>query len=122
MACMTQSINSHFGCGITVGGFVLSNGLMSFDTAKGNPNSIAPGKLSLSSMTPTILLKPDGTAMMVSGSPGGAQIIAAMVNMVSNIVDHNMNLADAVMRLASMRTTRARRIWKAVSRRKPSTL
>ena len=96
MACMTQSINAHFGCGITVGGFVLSNGLMSFDTAKGNPNSIAPGKLSLSSMTPTILLKPDGTAMMVSGSPGGAQIIAAMVNMVSNIVDHNMNLADAV--------------------------
>ena len=96
MACMTQSINSHFGCGITVGGFVLSNCLMSFDTAKGNPNSIAPGKLSLSSMTPTILLKPDGTAMMVSGSPGGAQIIAAMVNMVSNIVDHNMNLADAV--------------------------
>ena len=47
-------------------------------------------------MTPTILLKPDGTAMMVSGSPGGAQIIAAMVNMISNIVDHNMNLADAV--------------------------
>ena len=96
MACMTQSINAHFGCGITVGGFVLSNGLMSFDTAKGHPNSIAPGKLSLSSMTPTILLKPDGTAMMVSGSPGGAQIIAAMVNMISNIVDHNMNLADAV--------------------------
>lgn len=27
MACMTQSINAHFGCGITVGGFVLSNGL-----------------------------------------------------------------------------------------------
>lgn len=96
MVAMTQSINSHFGCGITVGGFVLSNGLMSFDTEMGKPNSIAPGKLSLSSMTPTILIDPEGKAVLVSGSPGGSQIIAAMVNIISDIVDHGMNLADAV--------------------------
>ena len=82
MVAMTQSINSHFGCGITVDGVVLSNGLMSFDLEPGHPNSIAPGKLSLSSMTPTILLRPDGTPMLVSGSPGGTYIIACMAQTI----------------------------------------
>lgn len=98
MACMTQSINSHFGSGITVPGtgIVLSNGLMSFDKVPGLPNSIEPGKLSLSSMTPTILLKPDGTPMLVSGSPGGERIIACMVQTIVNIVDHGMDVQKAV--------------------------
>lgn len=98
MAAMTQSINSHFGSGITVEGtgIVLSNGLMSFDKVPGLPNSIEPGKLSLSSMTPTILLKPDGTPMLVSGSPGGERIIAAMVQTIVNIVDHQMDVQEAV--------------------------
>lgn len=98
MACMTQSINWHFGSGITVPGtgIVLSNGLMSFDKTPGLPNSIEPGKLSLSSMTPTILLKPDGTPMLVSGSPGGERIIACMVQTIVNIVDHGMDIQKAV--------------------------
>lgn len=98
MACMTQSINSHFGSGITVPGtgIVLSNGLMSFDKVPGKPNSIEPGKLSLSSMTPTILLKPDGTPMLVSGSPGGERIIACMVQTIVNIVDHGMDIQETV--------------------------
>lgn len=96
MVAMTQSINSHFGCGITVDGVVLSNGLMSFDLEPGHPNSIAPGKLSLSSMTPTILLRPDGTPMLVSGSPGGTYIIACMAQTIINLVDFNLPITEAV--------------------------
>lgn len=97
MACMTQSNSAHFGCGVTVPGygFVLSDGLTSFDKEQGKPNSIAPGKLSLSSMTPTILVDPDGKPVLVSGSPGGARIIACMVQTILNVVDYGMNAQDS---------------------------
>ena len=97
MACMTQSISSHFGCGITVPGrgFLLSNGLTSFDLEQGKPNSVAPGKLSLSSMTPTILVSPEGESVLISGSPGGERIIACMAQTIINIVDFGMNAQDS---------------------------
>ena len=97
MACMTQSISSHFGCGITVPGrgFLLSNGLTSFDLEQGKPNSVAPGKLSLSSMTPTILVSPEGEPVLISGSPGGERIIACMAQTIINIVDFGMNAQDS---------------------------
>lgn len=97
MTCMTQSNSAHFGCGITVPGrgFVLSDGLTSFDLQQGKPNSIAPGKLSLSSMTPTILVSPEGKPILVSGSPGGTRIIACMVQTILNVVDYGMNAQDS---------------------------
>lgn len=97
MACMTQSNSAHFGCGVTVPGygFVLSDGLTSFDREQGKPNSIAPGKLSLSSMTPTILVDPEGKPVLVSGSPGGQLIIACMVHTVLNVVDYGMNAQES---------------------------
>ena len=92
-----QSISSHFGCGITVPGrgFLLSNGLTSFDLEQGKPNSVAPGKLSLSSMTPTILVSPEGEPVLISGSPGGERIIACMAQTIINIVDFGMNAQDS---------------------------
>lgn len=93
MVALTQSNSAHFGCGVTVPGygFVLSDGLTSFDPQQGKPNSIAPGKLSLSSMTPTILVSPEGEPILVSGSPGGTRIIACMVQTILNIVDYGMD-------------------------------
>lgn len=97
MVALTQSNSAHFGCGVTVPGygFVLSDGLTSFDKEQGKPNSIAPGKLSLSSMTPTILVSPEGKPVLVSGSPGGARIIACMAQTILNVVDYGMNAQDS---------------------------
>ena len=49
----------------------------------------------LSSMTPTIVLK-DGQPFLVTGSPGGSTIITTTLQVILNVIDHGMNLSDAV--------------------------
>lgn len=59
------------------------------------PNLIAPGKRMLSSMTPTILVK-DNKPVIVIGAPGGRTIINSVLQVILNIVDHDMNIAQAI--------------------------
>lgn len=59
------------------------------------PNLISPGKRMLSSMTPTILLK-DNKVVMVIGAPGGRTIINTVLQVIVNVVDFNMNIAQAI--------------------------
>jgi len=59
------------------------------------PNLIAPGKRMLSSMTPTILIK-NNKPTIVIGAPGGRTIINSVLQVIINIVDHNMNIAQAI--------------------------
>jgi len=59
------------------------------------PNLIAPGKRMLSSMTPTILVK-DNKPVIVIGSPGGRTIINTVMQVILNLVDHDMNIAQAI--------------------------
>ena len=61
----------------------------------GEANAPGPGKRPLSSMTPTIVLK-DGKPFLVTGSPGGSRIITAVLQVIVNVIDHRMNVADAV--------------------------
>jgi gamma-glutamyltranspeptidase/glutathione hydrolase len=104
---VTYTLNGGFGNGITVPGlgFLLNNEMDDF-TAKpgapnlfglvqGEPNTIAPGKRPLSSMTPTIVLK-DGDLYMVLGGPGGSRIPTAVLQVFLNIVDFGMNAQEAV--------------------------
>ena len=58
-------------------------------------NAIAPGKRMLSSMSPTIVTK-DGDPVLVTGSPGGSTIIMTTLQVVINIIDHEMPIEDAV--------------------------
>ena len=62
----------------------------------GEANAIAPGKRMLSSMTPTIVLNPRGRLGLVLGSEGGAMIITAVLQVIVNVIDHHMTLAEAV--------------------------
>jgi gamma-glutamyltranspeptidase/glutathione hydrolase len=59
------------------------------------PNVVAPGKRMLSSMTPTIVAK-DGKPILLVGTPGGRTIINTVFQVVLNVVDHEMNVADAI--------------------------
>ena len=62
----------------------------------GRCNAIEPGKRMLSSMTPTFLFKEDGT-IVATGSPGGSRIINVVLQMIVNIVDHNLSVAEATI-------------------------
>ena len=103
----TTTINSWFGCGIVVdgAGFFLNNEMDDFSGKPGTPNqygllggianSIQPNKRMLSAMTPTIVLK-DDKPFLVVGSPGGSTIITTVLQVILNVVDHHMNVRDAV--------------------------
>jgi gamma-glutamyltranspeptidase/glutathione hydrolase len=103
----TTTINSSFGSGLVVGGlgFLLNNEMDDFAVAPGVPNqfgligyeanAVEAGKRPLSSMTPTIVVR-DGSVRYVLGSPGGGRIINTVLQVLMNVVDHEMPLIDAV--------------------------
>lgn len=94
---LTSTVNYYFGSkvGVPGYGFVMNNEMDDFVTGHDHPNSIAGGKTPLSSMSPTIILK-DGQPVAALGSPGGTTIISTVAQVISNIVDHGMNMQDAV--------------------------
>lgn len=93
---VTQTNNG--GSGITaVGTGVLLNGEMAdFSTGWDNANSIEVGKRPLSSMSPTIILDPDGNPYAAVGTPGSVRIITTMAQIVSHLIDHKMDIQDAI--------------------------
>ena len=103
----TTTLNLGFGSKIVAEGtgVLLNNEMDDFSVKPNTPNSfqliggvaneIQPGKRMLSSMTPTIVLK-DGEPVLVTGSPGGSTIITTVLQVVMNVVDHGMDLSDAV--------------------------
>jgi gamma-glutamyltranspeptidase/glutathione hydrolase len=104
----TTTINFGYGSFVTVSGagFLLNNEMDDFAAAPGKPNgfglvqgevnAIEPGKRMLSAMTPSVVVGPDGRLKMVVGSPGGPTIITQVYHVISNVIDHDMSLADAV--------------------------
>jgi gamma-glutamyltranspeptidase/glutathione hydrolase len=107
-ASITTTLNDDFGSALTVGGagFLLNDEMDDFAAKPGTPNlyglvqgeanAIQPGKRMLSAMTPTIVLDRQERLALVLGSPGGPRIISAVLQVVSNVVDHGMTLAQAV--------------------------
>jgi gamma-glutamyltranspeptidase / glutathione hydrolase len=59
------------------------------------PNLIAPGKRMLSSMTPTIVTK-DNKPFLIIGSPGGRTIINTVLQVILNVIDYKMNIAESI--------------------------
>jgi gamma-glutamyltranspeptidase/glutathione hydrolase len=96
LIALTQSIDDFFGSGVVVPGtgILLNNAMRDFDPQPGRPNSIAPGKRPLSSMSPTLVLK-DGKSILSLGIPGATRIISVLPQILMNIVDHHMTLQEA---------------------------
>jgi gamma-glutamyltranspeptidase/glutathione hydrolase len=65
-----------------------------FGMLGGEANAVAAGKRPLSSMTPTIVFA-DGEPWFATGSPGGSRIITVVLQMIINVIDHGMNIAEA---------------------------
>ena len=95
----TQSLGDKFGSGITVPGtgLILNNAMKLFDPRPGKPNSIAPLKKMLSSMSPLILTHEDGSILAL-GSPSGTRIISAVAQTLINHIWRHDTLAQAVSR------------------------
>lgn len=103
----TYTLNFGYGLGLVAAGtgVLLNNELDDFTAKPGAANAYglvgydanlpAPGKRPLSSMTPTIVLK-DGKPLLVTGSPGGSRIITAVLQVITNVIDFHMGVADAV--------------------------
>lgn len=104
---VTTTLNGGYGNRIVVpgAGFLLNNEMDDFSAKPGTPNmygliggeanKIEPGKRMLSSMTPTIVVE-DGKTVLVTGSPGGSTIINTVLHIVMNMIDHDMDVEQAV--------------------------
>ncbi len=102
----TYTLNFAFGSGYSVdgAGFLLNNEMDDFAAKPGVPNAygliggeanaIAPRKRPLSSMTPTIVFR-DGAPFLATGSPGGSTIITVVMQILLNVIDFEMNIAEA---------------------------
>ena len=103
---VTTTLNFSYGSGIAIPGtgILLNNEMDDFSAKPGVPNAyglignkrnaIEPKKRMLSSMTPTIVFK-DNNVFLVTGSPGGSRIITTVAQIISNVIDHDMNIAEA---------------------------
>jgi gamma-glutamyltranspeptidase/glutathione hydrolase len=103
----TYSLNFFYGCGIVADGtgVLLNNTMDDFAAKAGVPNAVGvlggeanapgPNKRPLSSMSPTMVFK-NGALELVTGSPGGPRIITIVLQIILNVIDHGLNVADAV--------------------------
>ncbi|MDS4071499.1 MAG: gamma-glutamyltransferase, partial [Candidatus Competibacter sp.] len=105
---VTYTLNLAYGSGIVAAGtgILLNNEMDDFAAKPGVPNAfglvggdanaVGPGKRPLSSMTPTLAFK-DGQLVLVTGSPGGSRIITTVLQILLNVIDHRMNIAEATV-------------------------
>ena len=98
MVSVTQTVNGLFGAKIIPDGygFVLNNEMDDFSANPESPNAIAGNKVPLSSMSPTVVLKEDGSPFMVLGSPGATKIITTVTQIISNVIDFDMSMQEAI--------------------------
>ena len=103
----TYSLNFNYGLGLVAEGtgIVLNNELDDFAAKPGAPNAFSlvggnanapgPAKRPLSSMSPTIVFR-NAKPVLVTGAPGGSRIITTVLQVMLNVIDYDMNVAEAV--------------------------
>jgi len=104
----TTTLNNLYGSGVylTSAGFFLNDEMDDFASQPGKPNmfglvqgeanAIQPGKRPLSAMSPSVVLDRNGGLLLVVGSRGGPRIITSTSEVILNVLDYGMTLAEAV--------------------------
>ena len=105
---ITTTINLSYGNKKIVdgAGFLLNNEMDDFASSPGSQNafgligyeanSIKPAKRPLSSMSPTIVLSPEGEPLMTIGAAGGSRIITTVLQIIISVIDHKLNVQEAI--------------------------
>jgi gamma-glutamyltranspeptidase / glutathione hydrolase len=104
----TYTLNDGFGSGVVAKGtgIFLNNEMDDFAAKPGTPNlygliqgernAVAPRKRPLSAMTPTFVLRKDGSLWFTIGTPGGPTIINTVLQVITNVIDYGMNIQQAI--------------------------
>lgn len=104
----TYTLNDSFGSGVVAKGtgIFMNNEMDDFAAKPGTPNlygliqgernAVAPGKRPLSAMTPTFVLRKDGSLWFTTGTPGGPTIINTVLQVITNVIDYEMNIQQAI--------------------------
>src|ERR671920_2297680 len=104
----TYTLNGGYGSKVVMKGtgVLMNNEMDDFAAKPGTPNmfgliqseknAVAPRKRPLSAMTPTFVLRKDGSLWFAVGSPGGPTIINTVLQAIVNVVDFEMNIQQAV--------------------------
>ncbi|NMH63629.1 gamma-glutamyltransferase [Shewanella salipaludis] len=102
----TYTLNFSYGSGLVAEGtgILLNNEMDDFSAKPGVPNgyglvggeanAVEGNKRPLSSMSPTMVMR-DGKPFIVTGSPGGSRIINTTLQIIMNVIDHKLNIAEA---------------------------
>jgi len=105
---VTTTLNSGYGSKVAIdgAGFFMNNEMNDFVLKPGVPNIyglsgtkqnlVAPDRRMVSSMSPTVVEDPQGRLFMVIGAPGGSTIITTTFQVIMNVIDHGMNIQQAV--------------------------
>jgi gamma-glutamyltranspeptidase/glutathione hydrolase len=104
----TYTLNNSYGSAATAKGtgILLNDEMDDFAAKPGTPNmygliqgernAVAPKKRPLSAMTPTIVLRKDGSLWFTVGSPGGPTIINTVLCIITDVIDYDMNIQEAI--------------------------
>ena len=96
MAALTNTLLARFGAKVVLPstGLLMNNGMMWFDPRPGTANAIAAGKRPLANMCPVLATRDDRPAF-VMGAAGGRQIVPALVQLTSFLLDFGLALDEA---------------------------
>jgi gamma-glutamyltranspeptidase/glutathione hydrolase len=104
----TYTLNNSYGAAAVAKGtgIILNDEMDDFAAKPGSPNmygliqgernAVAARKRPLSAMTPTIVLRKDGSFWFTVGSPGGPTIINTVLCVITNVIDYGMNIQHAI--------------------------
>jgi gamma-glutamyltranspeptidase/glutathione hydrolase len=104
----TYTLNNSYGSAVVAKGtgIIMNDEMDDFAAKPGTPNlygliqgernAVAPRKRPLSAMTPTFVLRKDGSLWFTVGSPGGPTIINTVFDVITNVIDFNMNIQQAI--------------------------
>lgn len=102
----TYTLSASFGSGVVIKdtGILMNNQINNFSYKPSFgaveyekiPNSLQPGKRPKSTQSPTIVFQ-DKEVFLVTGTPGGGRIITTVVQLISNLIDHDLNIAEATV-------------------------